>query len=118
MQHIGSEFIAYLALTSDSQNSQRTFIFSAVLTFLPFVTAYRSLRLNVKTNLFEGKNNRFDLSSLLQLLQDREIQLPTVYEMEWYGPENAWVGCCKDLPEPEIAVIRQSVKKAGGRRKQ
>ena len=55
---------------------------------------------------------------LLQLLQDREIQLPAVYEMEWYEPENAWVGCCKDLPEPEIAVIRQSVKKAGGRRKQ
>ena len=42
---------------------------------------------------------------LLQLLQDREIQLPVVYEMEWYEPENAWVGCCKDLPEPEIAVI-------------
>ena len=55
---------------------------------------------------------------LLQLLRDREIQLPAVYEMEWYEPENAWVGCCKDLPEPEIAVIRQSVKKAGGRRKQ
>ena len=55
---------------------------------------------------------------LLQLLRDREIQLPAVYEMEWYEPENAWVGCCSDLPEPDVAAIRQSVKKAGGRRKQ
>ncbi len=39
---------------------------------------------------------------LLQLLQDREIQLPAVYEMEWYEPENAWVGCCKDLPNRKL----------------
>lgn len=55
---------------------------------------------------------------LLQLLQNKGIQLPAVYEMEWDEPENAWVGCCKDLPELDVAAIRQHAKNAVGRRKQ
>ena len=55
---------------------------------------------------------------LLQLLRGKEIQLPAVCEMEWYESEDAWVGCCKDLPEPNVAAIRQRVKKAGVGRKQ
>ena len=55
---------------------------------------------------------------LLQYLLDKGIQLPAVYEMEWLEDQKAWVGCCKDLPEPEITAVRQHAKSAAGRRKQ
>ena len=45
-------------------------------------------------------------------MEDQEIQLPAIYEMEWFEQEQSWVSCCKDLPKPNIAAIRQSVKKS------
>ena len=53
---------------------------------------------------------------VVEFLRSREIQFPAVYEMRWYERENAWVGCCKDLPEPDLAALRQSVKRTARRR--
>mgnify|MGYP000060282623 CR=1 FL=1 len=53
---------------------------------------------------------------MMEFLRNREIQFPAVYEMMWYEKENAWVGCCKDLPEPDLAALRQSVKRTARRR--
>ena len=53
---------------------------------------------------------------VVEFLRSREIQFPAVYEMRWYERENAWVGCCKDLPEPDLAALRQSAKRTARRR--
>ena len=53
---------------------------------------------------------------VVEFLRSREIQFPAVYEMRWYEKENAWVGCCKDLPEPDLAALRQSAKRTARRR--
>ena len=53
---------------------------------------------------------------VVEFLRSREIQCPAVYEMRWYERENAWVGCCKDLPEPDLAALRQSAKRTARRR--
>ena len=53
---------------------------------------------------------------VVEFLRSREIQVPAVYEMRWYERENAWVGCCKDLPEPDLAALRQSAKRTARRR--
>ena len=53
---------------------------------------------------------------VVELLRSREIQFPAVYEMRWYERQNAWVGCCKDLPEPDLAALRQSAKRTARRR--
>ena len=79
------------------------------------VALYPELTPNIHFHM-DGSSMRHE--RLLQLLRDREIQIPAVYEMEWYEPENAWVGCCKDLPEPEMTAVRQHAKNANGRRKQ
>ena len=47
---------------------------------------------------------------LAKISEDQEIQLPAIYEMEWFEQERSWGGCCKGLPKPNIAAIRQSVK--------
>ena len=79
------------------------------------IALYPELTPNIHVHA-DGSTMRHE--ELLRLLRDREIQLPAVYEMEWYEPENAWVGCCKDLPEPEIAAVRQRAKNAARRKKQ
>ena len=53
---------------------------------------------------------------VVEFLRSREIQFPAVYERRWYERENAWVGCCKDLPEPDLAALRQSAKRTARRR--
>ena len=53
---------------------------------------------------------------VVEFLRSREIQFPAVYEMRWYERENAWVGCWKDLPEPDLAALRQSAKRTARRR--
>ena len=53
---------------------------------------------------------------VVEFLRSREIQFPAVYEMRGYERENAWVGCCKDLPEPDLAALRQSAKRTARRR--
>lgn len=53
---------------------------------------------------------------VVEFLRSREIQFPAVYEMRWYERKNAWVGCCKDLPEPDLAALRQSAKRTVRRR--
>ena len=53
---------------------------------------------------------------VVEFLRSREIQFPAVYEMRWYERENAWVGCCKNLPEPDLAALRQSAKRTARRR--
>lgn len=53
---------------------------------------------------------------MMEFLRNREIQFPAVYEMMWYEKENAWVGCCKDLPEPDLAALRQSANRTARRR--
>lgn len=55
---------------------------------------------------------------LSRLLLDQGLQLPAIYELEWFEQEQAWVGCCKDLPEPNITAIRQSVKRSPKKGKQ
>ena len=53
---------------------------------------------------------------VVEFLRSREIQFPAVYEMRWYERENAWVGCCKNLPEPDLAALRQSANRTARRR--
>ena len=37
---------------------------------------------------------------LLQMLEDKGIQIPALYEMEWHEEDKVLVGCCRDLPAP------------------
>lgn len=53
---------------------------------------------------------------MMEFLRNREIQFPAVCEMMWYEKENAWVGCCKDLPEPDLTALRQSANRTARRR--
>ena len=80
-----------------------------------WIALYPELTPNIHFHA-DGSSMRHE--RLLQLLQNQGIQIPAVYEMEWYEPENAWVGCCKDLPEPDIAAIRQHAKNPAGKKKQ
>ncbi len=49
---------------------------------------------------------------MLDLLQRKGIQLPVSYKMEWLDEMKAWVGCCSDLPDPDLTVIRRKTRKS------
>ena len=74
-----------------------------------YVALYPQRTPNVHFNM-SGSSVRNE--RLLKFLQEKEIQMPAVYTMEWFEQEQAWVGCCEELPEPDLATIRKNVKKA------
>lgn len=74
-----------------------------------YVALYPQRTPNVHFNM-SGSSVRNE--RLLKFLQEKGIQLPAVYTMEWFEQEQAWVGCCGDLPEPDLAAIRKDVRKA------
>ena len=69
-----------------------------------------------EANMCFRTNGSAACHDVVEFLRSREIQFPAVYEMRWYERENAWVGCCKDLPEPDLAALRQSAKRTARRR--
>ena len=64
------------------------------------IALYTELPPNIRFHA-DGMSVRHE--KLLQYLLDKGIQLPAVYEMEWLEDQKAWVGCCKDLPAPDIS---------------
>ena len=55
-------------------------------------------------------------AELASLLRDQKHQLPAVYEIVWMEENKAWVGRIQELPEPDLAAIKKSVKGASGRK--
>ena len=78
-----------------------------------YVALYPELSPNLRFRA-DGSGQRNE--ALLKLLREKEIQIPATYEMEWVEAETAWVGCCKELPEPDLAAIRQAAKRAQRRK--
>lgn len=67
---------------------------------------------------FRADGSSLHHEKLAWLLREKQIQIPAVYEMEWFEQENAWVGCCSDLPVPDMAAIRRRAKRVCRRTEQ
>lgn len=78
------------------------------------IALYPQLTPNIRFHT-DGRSVR--QGKLLRFLRNRMIEFPAVYEMEWVEQEKAWIGCCAELPEPNLEALRRSMKQARQRRR-
>ena len=74
---------------------------------------YLALYLEAPYNIrFSSKSGTAHNAILAQQLKKNGIQLPATYCFEWCEPENAWVGCCQELPPlPALPTASQAKKR-------
>ena len=82
---------------------------------------YLALYITEEPNVrFSPKNANVTHMALARHLEEKGIQLPVYYEMEWCQQQQAWIGCCQELPVPpdvaKLAKTKGELKKQVTRR--
>ena len=66
---------------------------------------------------FSAKGGNVIHRNLAQLLASHGLQLPAIYTMRWCPEQQAWIGCCQELPSPPpLSALANTAKKPATRK--